>query len=84
MAKADIKDAFRLIPLAPEEYPLTGFHLKNNFYYDKSLPMGARSACNIFESFSDALVHILKDKFQVTHVVKVRRFSFYTPNERRM
>ena len=31
MAKADIKVVFRLIPPAPEDYPLTEFHLMNNF-----------------------------------------------------
>ena len=40
------------------------------------------SACNILESFSDAHVHILKDKFQVTHIVKVlRRFIFIHPSK---
>ena len=32
---------------------------------------GVISACNIFESFSDAIVHNRKDKFQESHVVKV-------------
>ena len=71
MAKADIKDAFRLIPLAPMDYELTGFTLQAKFYYDRCLPMGASSACNIFEKFSDALVFILKDTFRVKHIVKV-------------
>ena len=82
MAKADIKDAFRLVPLAPEDYPLTGFHLMKNFYYEKCRPMGASSVCNIFESFSDALVYILKDKFQINHVVKVLDdFLFIHPSK---
>ena len=60
-----------LIPLALEDCTLTGFHRKNNFYFDKCLRIGASSACNMFESFSDAIMHILKEKFQVSHVVKV-------------
>ena len=51
LAKSDIADAFRLIPLSPEDYHLTGFKLNGKYFYDKCLPMGARSACLTFETF---------------------------------
>ena len=70
MAKADIADAFRLIPLHPSDYNLTGFHL-DGFYYDKCLPMGCSSSCKIFERFSTSLKWILKTQYNVCNIVKV-------------
>lgn len=75
MAKADIKSAFRLIPINPSQYHLLCFKWKGLFYHDCCLPMGARSSCHIFEIFSknveqimknegiEALIHILDDFF---------------------
>ena len=55
MAKTDIKDAFRFIPIHPEDYKLLGFSWEGAFYYDKCIPMGASGSCQIFESLSQAL-----------------------------
>lgn len=71
LSKTDISDAFRLIPLHPSQYPLTGFKFLNKFYYDRTLPMGARSSCKIFERVSDALKDILISQYNVKHVIKV-------------
>lgn len=48
MAKTDIEDAFRIIPIHPSDYHLLGFIWEGQFYYDKCLPMGASSSCQIF------------------------------------
>ena len=71
LAKSDIASAFRLLPLRPDNYNITGFSLNGHFYYDRCLPMGASSSCQIFERFSDALVFILKTKFRIRYIVKV-------------
>ena len=71
MAKSDIRDAFRLIPIHPSDYHLLGFSWAGAFYYDKALPMGCASACFIFEKFSDALAYILKRKYRASSTVKV-------------
>ena len=71
MCKSDIADAFRIIPLHPSQYPLTGFKVKDLYYYDRTLPMGARSACRIFERFSSALQDILGSHYLVPYTVKV-------------
>ena len=71
LAKSDIKDAFRIVPLNQYQYNLTGFKLNGKFYYDKCLPMGARSACQIFERISTGLKHILVTVYKVPHVIKV-------------
>lgn len=44
MSKAEIQDAFRLIPIHPAEYHLLGFQWDGQFYHDAALPMGASAS----------------------------------------
>ena len=55
MAKADIKSAFRLLPVHPNCFNSLGFFFNNQFYFDKCLPMGCSLSCFYFESFSSFL-----------------------------
>ena len=82
MAKADIQEAFRIIPIAPSCYHLLGFQFQGHYYYDKVLPMGLRSSCAIFEKFSTALHWILQPKFGargVSHILD--DFIFISANK---
>ena len=80
LAKTDIAEAFRLIPLHPSQYKLTGFQFEGKFYYDRCLPMGCSSSCLIFERFSSALKWILTNHYNVQDVVKVLDdFLFIAP-----
>jgi hypothetical protein len=60
MAKADIKHAFRLCPISPDEWHLLGYQWNNQFYFDTRLPFGSRSSPFIFNCFADLLCWILK------------------------
>ena len=71
MAKTDIKSAFRIIPIHPEDRELLGFAWEGQFYFDKCLPMGASSSCKIFETFSSALKWIATTKFKCGDIVKI-------------
>ncbi|XP_021342872.1 uncharacterized protein LOC110443160 isoform X1 [Mizuhopecten yessoensis] len=64
LAKTDIEDAFRIIPIHPKDYPLLGFTWEDKIYYDCCLPMGASSSCQIFELFSSALQWIMMTKYK--------------------
>ncbi|MCG8048417.1 MAG: hypothetical protein N0E48_22830 [Candidatus Thiodiazotropha endolucinida] len=66
MAKTDIEDAFRVIPIHPADYHLLGFWWRDKFYYDRVLPMGASSSCKIFNTFSSALKWIMLNNFQAS------------------
>ena len=61
-AKTDIENAFKLIPIKPELYPKLGIKFNNLFYYDKTLPQGCASSCQIFEKFSTAIQWILQQR----------------------
>jgi len=58
LCKTDITDAFRLIPIRPQDYPKLGIKFNNLYYHDKVLPQGCGSSCKIFTEFSTALKHI--------------------------
>ena len=40
LGKVDIKNAFRLLPIHPGDFELSGFKFRNEYYIDKCLPMG--------------------------------------------
>ena len=77
LAKNDIADAFRLVPLHPDMYHLTGFTWDGQFYYDRVLPQGASPSCKIFQTFSTALSWILQTKYNVPkHLTYLDDFLF--------
>lgn len=68
MSKADLKDAFRIIPIHPEHHHLLGFMWEGQYYYDTCLPMGCSVSCQIFERLSTAIQWILTTKLNVSHM----------------
>lgn len=61
MAKVDLKSAFRMIPVRPEDWELLGMYWNGQFYYDTCLPFGLRSAPYLFNQYADALAWILQN-----------------------
>ena len=59
LAKVDLKHAFRLCPVHPEDWHLLGYFWKNRFFFDMRLPFGSRSSPYIFNTFADALLWII-------------------------
>ena len=55
LAKTDIKNAFRIIPISPDDYNLLGMQWRGLYYYDRCMPMGCSSSCLTFETFSSAV-----------------------------
>ena len=60
LAKIDIKSAYRVVPVHPEDRPLLGMKFQARTYADATLPFGLRSAPKIFNAVADALLWILK------------------------
>ena len=54
LAKTDIKSAFRIVPIQPDDH-LLWMRWNGRFYYDTTLPMGCSMSCAISESFSTAI-----------------------------
>ena len=71
MAKTDLKSAFRLIPIHPDDWNLLGVYWKAHYYVDLYLPFGLRSSPYIFNQLSDALEWILKNNYGLQHVIQI-------------
>lgn len=71
VAKTDIKNAFRLLPVHPSSYHLLGFRFQNAFYYDRMLAMGLGVSCQIFEKFSGALQWVAQHKLGIADMLHI-------------
>ena len=67
LAKVDIKSAYRIMPVHPEDRPLLGMQWKGELYVDTCLPFGLRSAPRIFTAVADMLEWCAKEQ-GVTHL----------------
>ena len=71
LAKTDVKSAFRIVPVHPNDCELLGFSWDGQFYYDKCLVFGASSSCRIFEQKSSALEWIAITKLGCKAMIHV-------------
>ena len=69
MGKIDVKHAFRLCPVRPEDYPLLGFTWQGQYFFELRLPFGSRSSPFIFNSLADAICFILVVVFGLLYVI---------------
>ena len=60
LAKLDVKSAFRICPVRPEDWHLLGFMFEDMYFVDLCLPFGLRSSVNRFSLLADAVLWILK------------------------
>ena len=68
MAKIDIKHAFRLCPVHPDDWHYLGYFWLGRWYFDIRLPFGSRSSPFIFNTFADCLQWILVERFSITGI----------------
>ena len=59
MAKVDVKDAYRMVPVHPDDRYLLGMQWDGRLYIDTALPFGLRSAPKIFNALVDAIEWVL-------------------------
>ena len=60
MAKLDLKDAYRHIPVQSTDWNLLGFHWRGKYYYPIVLMFGGKSAPYMFNLFVEALHWIIQ------------------------
>ena len=59
LVKMDLKDAYRVVPVHPDDQHLLGISWKEEVYMDRSLPFGLRSAPKLFTAVADAMTWAL-------------------------
>ena len=71
MAKTDLKSAFHLIPIHPDDWSLLGIYWQSQYYVDMYLPFGLRSAPFLSNQLSNALEWIVKHNYRIQHVIHI-------------
>ena len=69
MCKADISDAFKLIPLKPEIWSMFGIKWKGFYYFYQRLAFGCRSSPKIFDQLSIAVCWIAQHKYKIRNII---------------
>ena len=69
LAKTDIKNAFRIISIRPQDYNLLGMCWRGLYYYDRCMPMGCSSSCKTFETFSTGIEWIAQNKLHINDIL---------------
>jgi len=62
LVKVDVKEAYRMVPVHPDDQCLLGVLWDGAIYVDRMLPFGLRSAPKIFSAVADAVQWILQKK----------------------
>ena len=60
LAKVDIRSAYRMLPIHPDDRWLLGMCWEGSVFVDTALPFGHRSAPKMFTAVADALEWIIK------------------------
>ena len=63
LVKRDFESAFRHIPVSPLDIPLLGFYWNRNYYAERFLPFGLRTAPYHFNFFAEVFHWILCQQF---------------------
>ena len=69
MGKIDIKHAFRLCPVWPQQWPLLCYRWGGYFFVDVRLPFGSRSSPAIFNAFADVLCWVFSNIGLVAFII---------------
>ena len=59
LAKIDLKDAYRIVPVHPDDYHLLGVSWNGHTFVDRALPFGLCSAPKIFSAVADFIAWVL-------------------------
>ena len=68
MSKIDLKNAFHLIPVHPNDWNLLWICWRDNYYIDTCLPFVLRSSQFLFNQLLIAIHLILQHKYSVCHL----------------
>lgn len=69
LTKIDLKNTFRLVPVAKQDWQLLGIHWRGKYYVDKQLPFGLRSAPFLFNELATALHWILQTNYCIGPII---------------
>ena len=62
LAKVDVRQAYRIVPVHPEDRPLLGMMWEGSLFVNSALLFGLRSAPKIFSALADALEWLIRNE----------------------
>jgi hypothetical protein len=65
LCKADVRSAFKCIPLLPSLWAYHGVCWQSKYYFYTRLPFGNRSSCKIFDLLSQAICFIATQNYNI-------------------
>ena len=69
MCKLDIKHAYRLLPVRPDQWHHLCYYWEGNYYVDMVLPFGLRSSGGIFNQFAKLIRWIVINKYNIKDII---------------
>ena len=69
LCKLDIKHAYRLLPVKPEQWHHLCYYWEGNYYVDLVLPFGLRSSGAIFNQFASLVKWIIINHYHINSIV---------------
>ena len=69
LCKLDIKHAYRLLPVKPDQWHHLCYHWQGNYYVDLVLPFGLRSSGAIFNQFASLVRWIIINHYHFRRIV---------------
>lgn len=69
LSKADITDAFKILPVHPSHWHLLGVKWESKFYFAVRLAFGCRSSPALFNMLAEALCWVLLNKVRLSSVL---------------
>ena len=69
LCKLDIKHAYRLLPVKPDQWHHLCYHWEGNYYVDLVLPFGLRSSGAIFNKFAGLVRWIIAHHYHIASIV---------------
>ena len=79
LVKVDLKGAYRMVPLHPQDRHLFGITWEDQVYADQALPFGLCSAPKIFTAVADAVGWALLESGIPYHIHYLDDFLFFIP-----
>ena len=70
MCKLDLKDAFRLVPVRKDDWPLLGYQWESFYFFHTRLPFGLRSSPFFFNRVAKLLAWIISNTTGTTGLIQ--------------
>ena len=66
LGKIDMKNAFRLMIISPDDFHLLGFMFDGRYFFDRCLTFGLSYSCALWEKFATFLHYAVRKSYTLS------------------